>query len=110
MVGDRLQWRGMVVGSVVLDAIAVPRSSDAVLVLDWSARPSDVLPWHPFANLVRITSHGEMVWSRVPPPSETLGSWTAARFEDGQLLAWAWQSVSRVDAVTGEIASTTFTS
>jgi hypothetical protein len=107
---DRVVWHGSVgIGTVVLQALPVPASDDGIVVLDWSYRPSEVLPWHPYENLARVTSAGDLVWRCAPPASETLGCWTKAGFVDDRLVVQGWQSECDVDAATGAVLACRFT-
>jgi hypothetical protein len=101
-------WHGKLLGSRVLRVAALPDSEDCVAVLDWMDRPPGVEVWHPFANLIRATPSGEVVWT-ADAPDHDLRSWTAVAIEDGIVVANAWSHRCVVDPDTGRIISSEFT-
>lgn len=102
------KWHGKLLGSRVLDVAALPGSDDCVAVLDWMDRPPGVEAWHPFANLVRASPTGEVVWA-ADPPNDDLKSWTSVSIHDGTVVANAWSHRCLVDPDTGRIVGTEFT-
>lgn len=102
------KWHGKLLGSRVLDVAALPGSNDCVAVLDWMDRPPGFEAWHPFANLVRASPTGEVVWA-ADPPKDDLKSWTAVSIHDGTVVARAWSHRCVLDPDTGRIVGTEFT-
>ncbi|MCU1463616.1 MAG: hypothetical protein JWO37_3691 [Acidimicrobiales bacterium] len=104
-----VRWHGTLIGPAVHSAMELPGTEDGIIVLDWSRRPPDVLEWHPYPNLLRARPDGTVVWRADLPPGETLGSWTGAAIENGQLIGFGWESRCRIDMATGEVLDSTFT-
>ena len=75
--------------------MTVPNSSDTVVLLDYMGGP-DV-----FANLFRVTEDGAEVW-RATPPGSGPNSWTKARIEGDEVVAYSWSGFTvRLDLATG---------
>jgi hypothetical protein len=108
--GDgEILWHGTAVGPRVLDAFTLADTDDGIVVLDWSSRPPGVLAWHPYPNLVRLRTSGELVWQADLPPGESVGSWTGAEIREGRLIAHGWQSECDLDPATGIVTASRFT-
>lgn len=101
-------WHGELLGARVVGVVALPDSDDCVAVLDLMDRPAGVEPWHPFANLVRASPGGDVLWSAEPPVGG-LKSWTAVALRDGVIVATAWSLRCVVDPATGRITGTELT-
>jgi hypothetical protein len=88
-----------------LNAFAIPGSVDRIVVLNCDDRPSDVEEWHPFPNVVSVKPNGDVVWTAELPAGETLKSYTAARWDGGQLVAHSWSYRCTLDAASGRLLS-----
>jgi hypothetical protein len=75
--------------------------------MDWSHRPEGVEDWHPYPNLLRITSKGERIWTAPLPQSEK--SYTGATWQDGKLLGYLWSHTAELDPDTGSVLRCWFT-
>ena len=81
----------------------VPCSSDTVVLLDYMDGTNV------FANLFRVTDEGIEVW-RATPPGSGPNSWTAARIEGDEVVAYSWSGFTvRLDLATGGERSRVFT-
>ena len=104
--GRQIEWTGRVLGVSALAAFPLPGSEDGIVVLDWMDRPTGLEAWHPYRNLVRITSTGKIVWRAELPQGEM--SFTEAHWEGG-LLAFGWEHRCRLDPETGLVIEAIFT-
>jgi len=102
--GERVTWSGRIHDVSVLDAFALPGTSDGIVVLDWMDDPEGVAAWQPYRNLLRIRADGTEVW-RAELPGEDK-SFTGARLEGGDLIATAWRHRCTVDPATGHLVDT----
>ena len=105
--GDRVIWRGKPDGRDAIHVVALPSTSDAVVLLKWPAehngKMSSIATW---TNLVRITSDGRIVWRAGGLDIED--RWTSVRWADG-LVASTWAGFAvNLDPDTGEMVSRTF--
>lgn len=101
-------WHGKLLGSRVLSVAALPGTDDCVAVVDWTDRPPGVEAWHPFANLVRASPTGDVVWA-ADPPEDDLKSWTSVAIHEGTVVANAWSHRCVVDRDTGRVLGTEYT-
>lgn len=102
------KWHGKLLGARVLSVAALPDSEDCVAVVDWTDRPRRLEAWHPFANLVRASPTGEVMWA-ADPPRDDLKSWTAVAVHDDTVVAYAWSHRCTLDPDTGRIVATELT-
>jgi outer membrane protein assembly factor BamB len=80
----------------------VPGSSDTVVLLDYMDGPNV------FDNLFRVREDGTEVW-RATPPGSGPNSWTKARIEGDEVIAYSWSGfVVRLDIATGAERDRTF--
>lgn len=101
-------WHGKLLGSRVLSVAALPGTDDCVAVVDWTDWPPGVEAWHPFANLVRASPTGDVVWA-ADPPEDDLKGWTSVAIHEGTVVANAWSHRCVVDPDTGRILDTEYT-
>ena len=52
-------WAGKVLGVSAIDAFPLPGTQDGVIVLDPMDRPDGVEAWHPYENVVRVSTRWE---------------------------------------------------
>jgi hypothetical protein len=96
-------------GGTVVAEFPVPESGDVIVLLDPDQRPAGVLPWHPFQNVLRLSSNGEIIWrAELVPGESTAKCWMRIEF-DHVLTAWTWSYVCELDPDTGRIVNSTFT-
>ena len=96
-------------GGVVIAEVAVPGSTDSIVLLDPEQRPAGVLAWHPFANVLRVTSTGEVVWRCALLPHETTAKcWLSMDWTES-LRVSTYSYNCELDPMTGAIAHTEFT-
>ena len=107
--GDELVWWGDVDGLVAHKAIALPGTSDGIVVMDWGHRPPGVEDWHPFPNLLRIRPDGKPVWSAELPLGLGEKSYTGVEWRDGTLVGFLWSNAAELDPATGAVRRTWFT-
>jgi hypothetical protein len=80
-------WRGTVDGGVVRSVLPVPDSDDAIAFLDSEQRPAGVERWHPFNNILRITTSGDVSWWAQLVPQETaFKAYFQVMWRDGHLV------------------------
>jgi hypothetical protein len=108
-------WRGKPDGRQAMEAIPLPGSDDAVVLLEYWTEPGTL------ANLVRLNASGDIIWRAELPTiadvgggqAEWLGgddAWVAVALRGSALTANSWSCFFCVlDALTGAIVSATFT-
>ena len=96
-------------GGFVLKRVGLPDTEDSVVLLDPDRRPEGVLPWHPFANLLRVTPGGEVVWRAEPLAGDDWKCWVGVASDDRTLRAWGSAHVCVIDVESGSIVSSSFT-
>jgi hypothetical protein len=104
--GDRVVWRGKPDGRDVVHVVALPRTSDAVVLLKWpAAHPAKASSIETWTNLVRITSQGGIVWRAGGLDIEDY--WTSVRWADGLLALTLNGFAVNLDPDTGDVLSRT---
>lgn len=89
--------------------VTLPNSDDVVVLLDPERRPTGVLPWHPFRNVLRVTPAGDIVWRAELVPGETTAKcWHGIEFK-GALRARTYSYDCLLDPESGAIVESTFT-
>lgn len=97
-------------GGIVIAELGVEGSADSIVLLDPERRPAQVLAWHPFPNVLRVTRDGETVWRRALVPEETTAKcWLRVDWVDGALHTWTYSYDCELDPDTGRIIRSTFT-
>jgi hypothetical protein len=96
-------------GGIVTAALPVPGTDDCFVLLDPEHRPEGVLPWHPFLNILRVTSSGEVKWRAELVPGETTWKCWLGVDWTGPLRAWSGSYECELDPNTGRIVRSTFT-
>lgn len=95
---------------MVVTTLELPGTTDVVILLDPDQRPGDVLPWHPFQNIVRIASDGTVIWrSELVPGETTAKCWDAVDWVDGRLRATTYSYTCELDPASGRIVDSVFT-
>jgi hypothetical protein len=95
---------------VIIARLTMPDSTDTVVLLDPERRPDRVLAWHPFPNVLRVTTDGAVVWQCELLSHETTAKcWLGIGWTEGRLLATTFSYVCELDPVTGKIIHETFT-
>lgn len=95
-------------GGVVAASVRVPASDDEIVLLDPDQRPEGVEAWHPFHNILRLGSAGDVLWRAELLPSETTAKcWTGVSFDDA-LRATTYSWVCELDPDSGRIVSSMF--
>ena len=93
----------------MITELHVAGSDDTIVLLDPEQRPDGVLPWHPFHNLLRLSSTGGVVWrAELVPGESTAKCWLRVEFDD-VLTAWTYSYTCVLDPGTGRIVDSTFT-
>jgi hypothetical protein len=103
--GHRVVWRGKPDGRDAVAVVALPSTSDAVVLLKWPIEHHGkaTASW---TNLVRIASDGGIVWRAGGLDLEDC--WISVRWADG-LVAKTWAGFAvTLDPDTGEMLSRTF--
>jgi hypothetical protein len=85
---DVVRWSGLVDGGHVRTLLTIDGSDDAIVLLDPDLRPLGVETWHPFPNVVRIGSSGNVIW-RASPVRQRFKYWYAIEWNEGRLVAFA---------------------
>ena len=107
--GDDLTWSGTVDDGVVKRVLEIPGSDDAVVLLDPETRPQGILRWHPFPNVMRIGTDGDVCWHAELIPNETAWKcWIDVGWDGDVLRAFTASYWSQLDPSTGRIIETTF--
>lgn len=97
-------------GGVVIAELDVEGSADSIVLLDPERRPAQVLAWHPFPNVLRVTRDGKVVWRSALMPDETTAKcWLRVEWVDGVLRTWTYSYDCELDPDTGLIVRSTFT-
>jgi hypothetical protein len=97
-------------GGFVIAEFAVEGSADSIVLLDPERRPAQVLAWHPFPNVLRVTDADEIVWRSALVPEETTAKcWLGVEWVDGALRTWTYSYDCELDPGTGHISRSTFT-
>jgi len=97
-------------GGVVIAKLGVAESTDSIVLLDPKRRPAQVLGWHPFPNVLRVTSAGDVIWRSALVPRETAAKcWLDVDWVDGRLRARTYSYDCELDPDTGQIVQSTFT-
>jgi hypothetical protein len=95
---------------VIIARLAVPHSTDTVVLFDPKRRPDGVLAWHPFPNVVRLAADGTVVWrSELLSHETTAKCWLGVDWTEGRLVATTYSYVCELDPATGRIIEETFT-
>jgi predicted phage-related endonuclease len=96
-------------GGKVIATLPVPASEDVIVLLDPDVRPSGVEKWHPFPNILRMSSSGDVVWRSELLPNDTWKCYLAVEWEGEDLLAMAASYRVRLDTASGKVTDSTFT-
>ena len=97
-------------GGVVMTVLSLVGSSDSIVLLDPERRPPGVLHWHPFANVLRVTASGEIVWRGDLLRQETTAKcWIGVAWVGPRLRAWTYSYECELDPATGRIVRSHFT-
>lgn len=108
--GGAVVWDGFVDGVPALDVVDLGDRRHAVVLLDWNTRPSGLESWHPYPNLLKVDDHGREVWrAGLPAAEDDHGSFTAVRYEAGQLVAYLWAGYVTIDVASGALGNYVFT-
>lgn len=99
----RVRWRGQPDGFPARAIVPLADSDDAVVLFDYIAGPKN------FANLVRITRDGHVVWRMNPPEPSMPDAWVEFEWvgEDLYVNSWSGYRV-RVDLTTGKPSASEF--
>jgi outer membrane protein assembly factor BamB len=106
--GDVL-WSGQPLGYPVVDVIAIPGTTHALVLLDYGA---DDPRYRPIENLVCIDQRGAVQWRATLPNTGTLvaDSFVAVELSQEGVVAHSWSCYRCViDPATGETRSVVFT-
>src|SRR5919197_5329849 len=94
--GGRVRWQGMVDGFPAKAVIPLPNSDDAVVMLDRMAGPKN------FANVLRLTPGGQVVWRLNPPEPSMPDAWVQCDWVGDDLYANSWSGYRvRIDLANG---------
>jgi len=100
---DEIIFRGMVDGCPVSAVQLIPASDDCVVLLDYSARPTQY-----FENLLRLTSVCKIVW-RAKYPADEHDFYVCVGWSDNELVAHTWNGYKvLLNPETGMTISSTF--
>jgi hypothetical protein len=99
----RVRWRGKPDGHPATAIMPLPGSSDAVILLDYMTGPKN------FANLIRITPGGSVLWRAQPPEVSTNDAYVEVRWRGDALIANSWSGyLVQIDLTTGKPTSSEF--
>lgn len=99
---DLLLWEGRPNGVLVLDAKAIPGSSDIIVLGEWHNSPK------PYQNVVRCTATGEVKWL-VGPLTAVGDCYTSIDVTGDRLFAFTWDCHNNeIDLATGRVLSSIF--
>jgi hypothetical protein len=101
-------WHGRLDGAPVVAAVPLPRTEDAIVLLDSFAGPrnpyGDLLGW---PHLLRVRPTGSVVWRATAGDKDW---WVAVIATEQGLFANTWSCYRQMlDADTGKILSSEFT-
>ena len=101
--GSLIHWRGKPDGYPAMAIMPVPNSEDAVVLLDYMAGPKV------FANLIRMTPEGRVVWRAAPPEQSGSDAFVECRWRGGAFMANSWSGyLLEIDLATGRPTSSEF--
>lgn len=85
-------------------------SEDVIVLLDPERRPEGVEAWHPFANIMRLSGGGEVLWRCALLPQETAWQcYLSVEWEGDKLIAYAPSYKVTLDPGSGAIIDSVFT-
>jgi hypothetical protein len=96
-------------GGKVITTLPVRASEDVIVLLDPDLRPSGVEKWHPFPNILRVRSSGDVVWRSELLPGDTWKCYLAMEWDDEELLARTASYSVHLDPASGKVTDSTFT-
>ncbi len=99
----RILWTGKPDGYPAKAVLPLPESEDAVVLLDYMAGPKV------FANLVRISPTGEVVWRSDPPETSMPDAWVQCEWRGNDLYVNSWSGYRvKLDLATGRPRTSEF--
>lgn len=97
-------WKGKPDGVRACQVLAVPGSDDAIVLLDYMAKPEN------FANLLRLRADGSVRWRAAAPERTAPDSFVDMSALPGLVMAHSWSGyLVTLDIATGEIGGEAFT-
>jgi hypothetical protein len=100
--GGRITFHGALLGGRVRTVLPIEGTRDAIALLDYMGGPKV------FANLLRVTPEGEVVW-RAAPPDHSADAWVSLGATD-PVRARSWSGfLCVIDSSSGEILESVFT-
>lgn len=98
-------WHGEPLGFPVEEAVAIPGSSRAAVLLDYMSGPAG-----PFENLICVDCDGQLVWRAQLPSASSAEAYVSFEMEGTELFASTWSSHRvTLDPMTGRIRDSKFT-
>ncbi|MGD0638131.1 MAG: hypothetical protein ABSA72_08860 [Nitrososphaerales archaeon] len=93
----------------VITELPVPGSEEVIVLLDPEDRPVGVEAWHPFPNVMRLSSGGEVLWRCALLPQETAWKcYLAVEWQGDKLIAKAPSYRVTLDPMSGAIIDSEF--
>ncbi|HEX3567261.1 MAG TPA: hypothetical protein VHU17_17980 [Acidimicrobiales bacterium] len=95
---------------MVIRELPISGSDDVIVLLDPEHRPEGVEAWHPFPNILRLTSAREVLWRCALLPQETAWKcYLSVGWEGDRLIAEAPSYKVTLDPGSGAIIGSVFT-